>query len=201
MTNTLCFDTETYGLVNSREKPDHVSQPHLAELGCVLYDADGKERCTVNLIVKPYGREIPKGAADVHGITTEMANDLGVPLVVALAVFSNLTKLATTHVGHNVDFDLKVMQAAFHAVGRPFPTMNPRCTKDLADPVLRLPPTAKMVSAGFGHKFKPPNLGECYQFLFGEELVGAHGALTDARACGRVFFELLRRQTAVGDVA
>jgi DNA polymerase-3 subunit epsilon len=49
-----------------------------------------------------------------------------------------------------------------------------------------------MKKVGFT-KWKPPNLGECYRFLFEEELVGAHGALTDAKACARVYFELQRR--------
>lgn len=193
MVVTLAFDTETTGFVLAKEKPDHPGQPHLVELGCAVYDEDERERVTLNLIIKPDGWTVPSGASTVHGITTEMAHALGVPLVVALAAFSNLAKLATRHAGHNVDFDLKVMMAQFHRIGRPFPPMNPLCTKDLADPITRLPPTARMVSAGFGHKTKPPTLTECTKILFDEGLVGAHGALTDARACARVLFEIERR--------
>lgn len=194
MSLTLCYDSETTGLTLTREKPSHPNQPHLVQLGCALYDENEVERAQVSLIIKPNGWVIPQGATDAHGITTEMANDLGVPLLVALAVFSNLAKIAHTHVAHNADFDIKVLMAAFHRVNRPFPPINSRCTKDLADPIMKMPPTERMVAAGFGWKSKPPKLIECMNFFFNEDLPGAHDALVDSRACARVFFEILRRQ-------
>ena len=189
------FDTETTGFVQPKLPPEHPSQPHLVQLGGVLYDDSGHERASMDLTIKPEGWEIPSKASDVHGITPAIADRHGIPLIVALALFSNLAKLARHHVGHNIEFDMKVMAAAFHRVNRPMPAMNPRCTKDMADPILKLPPTEKMINAGFGHKFKPPTLTECVRFFFDEQLVGAHSAVIDARACGRVYFELLRRTT------
>jgi DNA polymerase-3 subunit epsilon len=47
-----------------------------------------------------------------------------------------------------------------------------------------------MLAAGF-NKPKPPKLSECIQFFFNEELVGAHDALVDVRACVRVFRHLM----------
>ena len=191
--STLVFDTETTGFVLDKEKPSHPSQPHLVELGCVLYDDDQIERVTVNVIIKPDGWTVPDKAAEVHKITTDVAERHGIPLVVALALFSHLAKSASRHVGHNVQFDLKVMMAAFHRAGKTFPTINPLCTKEMAEPILKIPPTERMKNTGYGHKFKAPNLTECVRFLFDEDLVGAHSALTDARACGRVLFELEKR--------
>jgi DNA polymerase III subunit epsilon len=190
---TLAFDTETSDLCLEREKPDHPGQPHVVELGCVLYDHENAERTTVNVIIRPTGWTIAPKAQETHGISLEMAYDLGIPAMVAMAMFSNLVKQADRTCGHNITFDLKVMMAEFHRIGRPFPPTNPRCTKDLAEPVLKLPPTERMKATGMGHKFKSPTLTECVRFLFDEELVGAHGALADARACGRVLFELERR--------
>ena len=191
----LCFDTETTGLTNSREPPEHPSQPHLVQLAAILYDDAGeRELATLALIVRPDGWEIPAQAAAVHGITTELATAAGVPLVVALAAFNHLARAATTHVAHNAEFDMVVMGAAFHRVGRPQHPLNPRCTKNLATPVLNLPPTDRMRAAGF-IKPKPPTLAECYKFFFNEELVGAHDALVDTRGCARVYFELMRRAT------
>jgi len=189
----LCYDTETTGLVNDREPPSHPSQPHLVQLGAVLLDEEsGTELGSVSLIVKPEGYAIPEQAAAVHHVTTGIATACGLPLVVVLALWSNLTKVAQHHVAHNAVFDLKVLQAEFHRVNRPFPPVDPRCTKQLAAPVLNLPPTPRMVAAGFT-KPKDPTLTECVRFFFDEDLVGAHGALADARACGRVYLELLRR--------
>ena len=191
---TLAFDTETSGLTLDREKPSHPGQPHLVELGCILYD-DCVERSSVNLVVHNPGVDIQTSASKVHGIVTETAARVGVPLIVACAVFSNLVKISDRQVGHNTQFDLKVMQAQFHRIGRDFPITNPLCTKELAEPLCRLPPTEKMIRAGYGHKFKPPNLTECWRFFFDEDLVGAHGAIVDARACARVLFEIERRCT------
>ena len=199
MTLTLSWDTETSGLTNNREPPSHPSQPHLVQLGAVLFDdLYETEHAVLSLVVRPDGYVIPKEAADVHGITTEIALRVGVPLVVALAMFSNLVKLARVTVAHNETFDLKVLAAAFHRIGRPCPALVSRCTQNLATPLMRLPPSARMIAAGFGHKFKPPKLSELYAWLFSEELVGAHGALADARACGRAYREMVIRGMVPG---
>jgi DNA polymerase-3 subunit epsilon len=193
MTLILAWDTETSGFVNDHEPPSHPSQPHLVQLGAVLLDEETGLECNlISLIVKPDGWVIPDQAAAVHHITTGLATRVGVPLLVALAMWSNLAKLAQHHVAHNAQFDLRVLQAAFHRAGRPFPPVDPRCTKQLASPVLNLPPTARMLAAGF-NKPKDPTLTECVRFFFDEDLVGAHGALADARACGRVYLELVKR--------
>ena len=88
------------------------------------------------------------------------------------------------------------MQAEFHRLGRPFPVMNPLCTRELSEPILKLPPTERMIKYGHGDKFKSPNLTECWRFFFDEPLIGAHGAQVDARASARVLFEIERRNAA-----
>ncbi len=194
MTVLCAFDVETTGLALSREKPSHPSQPYTVQLGCALFGHRGDERSYISVIIKPDGWIIPPGATEVHGISTEMAMDVGVPAIVALAMFNHMAKSADICVGHNIDFDIKCLMAAFHRAHRPFPTMNPRCTKDMADPIMKMPPTERMIAAGFGWKTKPPKLVECVKFFFNEELPGAHDALVDARACARVFFEIERRK-------
>jgi DNA polymerase-3 subunit epsilon len=92
------------------------------------------------------------------------------------------------------------MTAAFHRAGKTdvMPALNPRCTQALSSPLLNLPPSERMRAAGFS-KPKPPKLSESYQFFFNEELVGAHDALVDARACARVYLELVKREIASAD--
>lgn len=192
----LFVDTETDGLVNPNQDETHASQPHLVQLGCVLMDESGAEWATVELIVKPNGYTIPDAAAKVHGITTALATSAGVPLAVAVAAFTNLRAIAHGIVAYNLPFDDLVMRASIHRTGRtpasPGPT-NRQCAMQLATPVCKLPPTARMKEYGFETKFKPPNLMEAHRILLGREFEGAHGALADARACARVFFELKRR--------
>jgi DNA polymerase-3 subunit epsilon len=193
MTLSLIWDCETTGLVNERELPSHTSQPHLVQLAAVLLDEEtGAEVQAISLIVKPEGYVIPDAAAAVHKITTLRALEVGLSLIVVLAAWNALAKVAQHHVAHNAAFDLRVLQAAFHRASRPFPPVDPRCTKQLASPVLNLPPTPRMLAAGF-NKSKDPTLTECMRFFFDEDLAGAHDALVDTRACGRVYLELARR--------
>lgn len=195
---TLLFaDTETTGLVNGKQDHRHPSQPHLVQLGLLLTTDDGGELGSVNLIVRPDGYVIPDQAAKVHGITTDIALSAGVPLVVAVALFTNLRARADLIVAHNQAFDRLVMDAAIHRTGRQPASPGPEwwCTMEAASPVVAIPPTTRMVAAGFT-KFKPPNLGECVRFFFDEELTGAHDAMVDVRACARVYFALKSRAAA-----
>jgi len=193
----LYFDTETTGIYQSKLPATHPSQPHLVQLAAILVDRDNRERASVNLIVKPDGYTIPKEASNVHGITTELALKYGVPLMVAVAAFTNLRALAEMLVAHNIQFDLGIMATAIHRTGRqpahPGPTTHV-CTMELSTPILKLPPTSRMIAAGF-NKFKNPNLAECYRHFFDEELEGAHDAMVDVRGCMRVHNELMAPPT------
>ncbi len=190
MITFVAFDTETDGINN----------PRLVELGAVLVDlADDSvatERASISLIVRPDGYEIPAGATAVHGITTELAIRIGVPLVVAISVLTNLWAVAEVRVAHNLEFDDRVLDGALASLGRASTLRRPPgiCTKDLAAPILNLPPTARMIQFGHGDKPKSPSLAEAYRHFFGEDPPNAHSALADARAAARVYAAILKHQ-------
>ena len=194
---TLVFDCETTGVPARGEVVTSPSYPHLVELAAVLVDAETeREVASFSFVVKPMGWVIPEEAAKVHGISHEMAMAMGVPITIAVAAYTNLRAVADEVAGHNVEFDLGIVAAALHRIGRTPSSMGPTkitCTADLGTPICRLPPTERMVAAGFGDRFKKPKLEELYRALFDEELVGAHGALADAHATARCLFELRRR--------
>lgn len=176
------FDTETNG----------INDPDLVEVGAVLME-DDRERASLSLIVQPDGWEIPAEVAKIHGIEDAAAHALGVPLVIAIAALTNLWACAEVRVAHNLEFDEKVVRGAITRLGRESTVLWPPaiCTKELAAPILNLPPTERMVRAGYGNKPKAPSLAECYRHFFGEDVPGAHGALADARACARVYLKIL----------
>jgi len=192
----LFFDTETTGLPNFRAPMSDDSQPHLVQLACLLTEDDGTERASLSLIVNP-GVPIPAGAAAVHGITDLIADRAGVSNATAVAMWGRLAKRADMLVAHNIRFDMAIMAAAHarHSPGgllvmdRAHAGRARFCTMDAAAPIVNLPPTEKMVAAGFS-KPKPPKMEECIKHFFGEVLEGAHDALVDVRACARVFFHL-----------
>lgn len=192
----LIFDTETSGIPQNRLPLDHPTQPKLVELGMKLTEDDGTMIQCASFIVKPEGWVIPIAASNVHGITQEMATRLGVPLKLVVATFCEWYNLADEVVAHNEEFDDKIMRMAVHCLGRnpseKMKNVRRTCTVKLSAPIVNLPPTPKMIAAGF-NKPKAPNLTEAVKFFFNETFEGAHRALVDVEQCSRVYFEILRR--------
>jgi DNA polymerase III subunit epsilon len=193
----LVYDTETNGLTKPQLPVGHPEQPHLVQLGALLLTDTGKEVSSVDLIVRPDNWTIPDVAAKVHGITTGIAKEVGVPLATVLSAFAQLRAIAGEIVAYNIDFDDLVMRAAFHRLGKapshPGPDKR-TCCMTLASPIVNLPPTDRMRAAGFT-KNKPPNLTEAYQFFFGKPFKGdAHAAIHDCRAAAEILFEIRRRE-------
>lgn len=204
----LAFDTETTGLPDWRSPSEGAHQPHLVQLAMILMDADFTERASVSMIIKPEGWTIPDDVAKIHGIDTDLATRFGVPEKQATNLFMAMSYgVGATLIAHNASFDQRIMRIAMLRAGRTKEWLdaNPLqdiCTMKMALPILNLPPTPKMLAAGF-NKPKQPNLTECIHHFFGETLEGAHDALVDVRACLRVFRHLHKPTETVappGDV-
>lgn len=205
----LFFDTETTGFYDDRLPPDHDSQPCIVQLACLLTEDDGTERASFKTIVQPFVRgnpiDVPKGASDVHGVTTEIAHRCGIYPKAALYMWDRLQQMADTIVAHNIKFDMSVIEANWlrfnPAAKTGVPNLADRinakrfCTMEAASPIVNLPPTERMLAAGF-NKPKPPKLEECVQHFFGEALDGAHDAMIDVTACRRVYFHLKSLENA-----
>ncbi|WP_075595405.1 3'-5' exonuclease [Novacetimonas hansenii] len=186
----LFFDTETTGIPNYRLTSSHEAQPRCVQLAAILMESSGVERASMNVMIRPEGWTIPQGAADVHGITTTLAEMCGIREVVAAAAFYDLTQRANLLVAHNIKFDLQIVSTMYARAERKWHLPSGRvCTMEKAAPLVNLPPTERMRAAGID-KPKAPSLSECYRRFFGEELIGAHDALVDVRACARIFFHI-----------
>ena len=194
----LFFDTETSGLPEFRLPSDHASQPHLIQLACLLCTDAGETLERWQTIVKPgMGATMHEKAFEAHGISLERARDEGIDAAVAVDAMMDMAGRATAMVGHNIGFDVRIMRITTTRTHR-FkwePRIPTKCTMRLATPIINLPPTPKMVAAGF-NKPKDPNLGECVRFFFNEALDGAHDALVDVDACKRVYFAIQERKIA-----
>ena len=192
----LVFDTETTGFFQEKLPVDHPSQPHIVQLAAQLCDLTGKELMGFSVIVSPGDVSIPPQASAVHGITDDVAKDLGVTTELAMKLFTHLYAKADTIVAHNMKFDKGVMEAFIareHKKIMPF-RKAVFCTMEAASPLVNLPPTERMLAAGFT-KPKPPKLEECIKHFFNEDMIGAHDAMADVAACKRVYFHMLARQS------
>jgi len=200
MTVILFVDVETTGFLQERLPIDDPSQPYIVQLAAQLCEEDGAVLAGFSLIVDPgIGTvRIPKQASDVHGITEERAAQFGVSAELALSAFTHLYQRADLVCAHNIKFDRGCIEALISRhYQRVMPLRKPLfCTMEAATPVLNLPPTEKMLAAGFD-KPKTPKLEECVRHFFGEDLDGAHDAMVDVIACRRVYFHIKGLRTEV----
>lgn len=195
------YDSETQGLPLFNEPSEHPDQPHIVQLGACLVDMDTRKIVsTLDVIIRPEGWVIPEEVSAIHGITTEMALDVGVPESLAVEMLLDMIG-SRTRVGHNEQFDARIVRIACKRfftedVAEQWKGGAAECTAAMSSPILALPPTDKMKRAGFT-KHKTPKLSEAYQHFTGRELENAHSALGDVHACIAVYFgvkDLQQRQ-------
>jgi len=188
----LFLDTETTGLPTRRSaSTSHLSNwPRLVEIAWIECYENGKIATEHDQIIKPDSFTIPKSASAIHGITTEIAIERGVLLSDVLRLFGQSLNRAAFCVGHNIDFDIKILHAEF--LQAKFVLKNfcvfwkpMKCTMKSSTKFCRL-------KTGYGHS-KYPSLLELHTKLFGEPYEDSHNALSDARACMRCYFELHQR--------
>lgn len=179
---TLAFDTETTGLWNKYSPPTHPSQPRLVQLAAVLVDGP-RNVGGLLAIVRPDDFVIPERATAVHGITQERALAVGIPLESVMATFASMVHLATTLVGHNLEYDLNIARRELSGLGLAavFDGKEQFCTMKASTDVCRIPKP----NGWSGYKW--PSLFEVYRLAFGEDLVDAHDAMNDLRATLRVW--------------
>ncbi len=186
----LFFDTETTGLPNWKEPSDSECQPHAVQIGAVLADEDTREIIEVlDVIIKPDGWTIPEEVSEIHGITTEIALEKGIPEADALKKFMGLYSKANLRVAHNTTFDNRIIRIGLK---RFLPDLvSDEEWKDRERYYCTLMNARKQMGGKSGH-----TLTECYAHYTGKELKDAHTAMADAKACMDVYWAILDSQKA-----
>lgn len=186
----LIFDTETTGLPHNKTAPveDLDNWPRLVQIAWQLHDHSGKLLSTGNHIVKPEGFTIPFNAEKIHGISTKRALEVGEDLSEVLDKFSEDVKKAEVLVGHNIEFDNKIIGAEYLRTERDNLLANAK-NIDTAEDTKEF----CQLQGGLGGRLKAPKLIELYEKLFGEGFGDAHDAAYDVDATAKAFFECLKR--------
>ena len=111
----LIFDTETTGKIENwkAEVTEIDSFPRVVQLAWQLHDYKGELIEVKNYIIKPDGYTIPFNAEKIHGISTERAEKLGMPIEFVMDEFKKALEETDFAVGHNIEFDMKVMGAEY----------------------------------------------------------------------------------------
>lgn len=189
----LFIDTETTGKPADWDAPvsDVEKWPHIVQVAWIIADSDGKEVAAHNYYIEARDYSIRKKAERIHGISEEMANQLGVTRKEALkALYKDLKRYKPLIVGHFIKLDLHMLQAGFNRAGlknilRDYSVF---CTMMATSEYMHL-----------NHR-NYPQLGELYQMLFKKRMENEHDAEGDARAVASCFFELVRREEVDDDV-
>lgn len=181
----IFFDTETTGLPRDYDAPasDTRNWPRLVQLSWILEDATRTRISEGNYIIRPDGFTIPYDVTRIHGITQERAEREGIPLRTAIEKFMKDFNMATMAVGHNIDFDKKVVGAELIRLGM-VDTMNSKksyCTMLHGTDICKLP-------GPYGYKW--PKLQELHRALFGCKFNDAHNSASDVAATEKCFWKM-----------
>jgi len=184
----LIFDTETTGLPKKWKAPltDFENWPRMVQLAWQCHDLKGNFLFAKNHVIIPEGYTIPKDVEEVHGISTEIAKEKGIPLKEALTDFVEDIKKAKFIIAHNIEFDINIVGSELL-----------RC--DMEEIITKIPRICtKIESTEFcairnkSGSLKSPTLTELHLKLFKAPFPEAHNAAADVEATSRSFLELVR---------
>ena len=178
--NCVVFDVETSGLPPKGAKydKDYNQFPYVVQFAWFV---NGEYK---NYIIKPNGWEIPQEATDIHGISTEMAKEKGVPFHIVVDEFIHDCFFAEKIIAHNIYFDSSVIKA--NVMRMRMPNFYADYVEPALDKTKRIDTmfkTIKFVDAKHkdGRGGKWPKLEELYFKLF-EDTFKAHDANEDVKA-------------------
>lgn len=196
----LFFDTETTGLPNFNLELDDPSQPRVLQFAAIVANDQGQEIAAFKCPIKPDGWKVDermevngrKTAYAIHGLSNAYLDKYGMSIRTALLMFRKFSDMSIMKIAHNYRFDGFLLKGEHKRAGMdPGQEIDKFCTMKAMTEIMKLPPTEKMVGAGYNWP-KSANLGESYKFCTGKTLEKAHDALADVRACKEVFFWILQ---------
>jgi len=214
----LVFDVETTGLLPKYNGAPLKDFPHIIQFSFVLYDT---ETLVIKQIYNEYikiadGVDLSEKITEITGITRELVDSRGIHVGQVLQEFFYAYMKADVLVGHNLEFDMKMVLAesarwdlnliidTFEEHCRMgkndpkklFDTSNPHfyCTMMNGIELCRL---ERMNSRG--PYLKQPKLSELYQHIFETDAPeGLHNSLIDVFTCLRCYMDM-GHQVRMGD--
>lgn len=185
----LIFDTETTGKAQNYNAAvtDINNWPRMVQLAWQIHNNDGVLVSNKDYIIRPDGYDIPYNTTKIHGITTQMAKDLGKALHEVLEEINKDLAHCSLLVGHNIQFDLGVLGCEFHRAGIETSLLNIKTSDTMLDSIQFC-----KIPTGREGVYKYPKLSELFEKLFNYPFDEAHNAAADVNSTAQSFFELVR---------
>lgn len=191
----IYLDTETTDYWNFGRPPTDESQPAPAQVAALLEDDQGRALGTLSAMMTwSRAHQITARAERVHGISQEMIDRYGHPPIMVWHHLVRMMEHATLVVGHNIEFDMGVLDRWADLVAMPRIVAPPTfCTMRESTAIVRIP------KAGGRAGWKWPNLGEAYYHFERKKLTGAHDALADVYGARAVYRGIQRHASSAAD--
>jgi len=187
----LTFDTETTGLPKNYSAPisEVDNWPRMVQIAWQTNDKSGNLISSESYIIKPKNFTIPFNAEKIHGISTQKAQDEGKEIKDVLKKFNNELKKNKYIIGHNINFDIKILGSEFYRSEMKTNLLE----KESIDTGL-ISKEFCQLKGGLGGRLKMPKLIELHAILFENDFSDAHDARADVNATAKCFFELMKRK-------
>lgn len=184
----IVYHSETTGLIpRAYESFDY---PYIVQLAWILLDRDFKYIRGESFYVQQ-SKSIPRSAIQIHGITNKIVARKGYPIKEVLGLFLADFINVNIQVGHNIDFDIKMLRAELERNGYKPSIMYKVsfiCTMDKGQYYCKLNP--EYYYDGFFVKYKPPRLTELAYKCFGIDYKQTHDAMSDVLMAAKCFEKL-----------
>ena len=187
MPKLLVLDTEGTGLFRYADPADAEGQPRLASVGFIFVSESGEVEREYEAMAKPDGWTMPAEAMAINGLTNELLNEKGIPVVDILNVFTAAVKEGRTVVAFNVQHDLKQIRAELRRADMPdlFTETPNICVMRPCTNICKILKNNPRTD----NDFKFPKLSEALEF-FGLTNDAAHTGPADARAALAIYRKL-----------
>tara|TARA_A100001011_G_C14146463_1_gene772087 strand:+ start:433 stop:1083 length:651 start_codon:yes stop_codon:yes gene_type:complete len=192
----LIFDTETSGLPEERNGSILSTEkwPYVLQLSYILYDTSNNELIEYSdkLVKIPYFVYISPESENIHKITREKCYKEGVEIEKLLHDFNRVLTKTDLIIGHNIEFDKKVLMVEFvrNKIPHKFFINNIQvpyfCTMQKGKALCNL--TFKTYDGRIIPK--SPKLIELYRHFFNDEPNGLHNSLIDTIVCLRCYYKM-----------
>ena len=174
----IVFDTETSGLIKDKDFPC------ILQLSYVVYNTTVNSIVTIedDYIKIPSDVDITEESHLVHGITKRQCNENGISIQEALHKFNRYLIMSDKVVGHNVEFDIRMILAEAYRnnISIVFDGDNVFCTMKESADICKIP----VISSKTGKVFnKYPKLNELYLHYYGKDPKNTHNSLVDILLC------------------
>lgn len=204
----LIFDTETTGLpktkIISHESLD--KWPHIVQFSFIIFDTETTSILLSNdsIIKMNNDIQIPQESIDIHGITNEISREKGVNIEFPLKQFFYYLREVDILVGHNVAFDINMLQVELMRIiyNNKYPQHHITAYKtdlhflvNFKQIYCTMQESIDMCAIKTMNKFgreynKYPRLSELHQHLFGCVPKNLHNSFIDILVTLRCFMQM-----------